>query len=304
MVEYMLTDLRSELKGASTLRVMTKVNERAMDYYKGQGDLSDLPAESLERRARILHAMGEDDEKRGDLDKALAKFKQAHRVTEALLARDPDNPDRIFGHAQSEYWVGYVAYMRNDWQTTEQFWQHYKQLADQLVKTNPQNPKWIREAGYAAGNLCTLELRRDDKIGNAIDFCRLSVNHMTKLAKLSSQDRQAIRDVVNRYGWLAEAFIKNRDDNSAERAYSKQEYLFQELIATDPENLSLVAQWTRILMTIAEFEYRRGDVQSARSYAAKALVQANRLHRADRDNSKWKKWLHRIETLIPQEGGS
>ena len=77
LVEYMLTDLRTELKGVGRLDVMTKVNERAMDYYDDQADLSDMPAESLERRARILHAMGEDDEKRGDLDKALEIHRSA-----------------------------------------------------------------------------------------------------------------------------------------------------------------------------------------------------------------------------------
>ncbi|WP_373490578.1 TIR domain-containing protein, partial [Parasphingorhabdus sp.] len=99
LVEYMLTDLRAGLKGVGRLDVMTDVNERAMDYYEGQGDLSDMPAESLERRARIFHAWGEDDEKRGDMDEALEKFTKAHRVTETLLNRDPDNPDRIFAHA-------------------------------------------------------------------------------------------------------------------------------------------------------------------------------------------------------------
>ena len=38
LVEYMLTDLRSELKGVGRLDVMTKVNERAMDYYESGPD--------------------------------------------------------------------------------------------------------------------------------------------------------------------------------------------------------------------------------------------------------------------------
>ena len=61
LIEFMLTDLRGRLKGVGRLDVMNAVNARAMDYYSDQS-LAALPDQSLERRARILHAMGEDDE--------------------------------------------------------------------------------------------------------------------------------------------------------------------------------------------------------------------------------------------------
>lgn len=85
LVEFMLTDLRDRLKGVGRLDVLTAVNRRALGYYRQQ-DVAVLPADSLERRARILHAMGEDDERRGDFDRALAQFDEASRTTAALLA--------------------------------------------------------------------------------------------------------------------------------------------------------------------------------------------------------------------------
>ena len=118
LVEYMLTDLREKLKGVGRLDVMGAVNSRAMTYYGQQGNLASLPADSLERRARVLHAMGEDDEKKGELAAALAKFREAHRTTAALLKQDPKNPDRIFAHAQSEYYVGSIAWRQYDRATT------------------------------------------------------------------------------------------------------------------------------------------------------------------------------------------
>ena len=63
------------------------------------------------------HAMGEDDEKRGDMEKALAKFTEAHRVTATWLARDPGNPERMLGHAQILTRVVSVPSTRHTWRS-------------------------------------------------------------------------------------------------------------------------------------------------------------------------------------------
>jgi hypothetical protein len=109
LVEFMLTNLRDKLKGVGRLDVMSAVNERALHYYTDE-NLDALPVDSLERRARILHAMGEDDETRGDHEAALKKFREARRTTAALLSEAPNDPERMFDQSQSEYWFGYVDY--------------------------------------------------------------------------------------------------------------------------------------------------------------------------------------------------
>ncbi|WP_156442952.1 toll/interleukin-1 receptor domain-containing protein, partial [Sphingomonas sp. CCH9-H8] len=114
LIEFMLTDLRTKLRGVGRLDVMESVNQRAMAYYADQGDLSHLPDDSLARRAQILHAMGEDDGDRDRLADALAKFREAHRVTGALLARSPADTGRIYDHSQSEYWLGSAALKLDD----------------------------------------------------------------------------------------------------------------------------------------------------------------------------------------------
>ncbi|MBQ0771480.1 MAG: tetratricopeptide (TPR) repeat protein [Parasphingorhabdus sp.] len=302
LVEYMLTDLRTELKGVGRLDVMTKVNERAMDYYDDQADLSDMPAESLERRARILHAMGEDDEKRGDLDKALAKFTEAHRVTAALLARDPENPDRIFGHAQSEYWVGYVAYMQNKWMHASEFWGRYKLLADQLVAIDSSDLVWLREKGYADGNLCTLELRRSDNATPKVQYCQASLDAMEIVLERTPASKIAIQNVANRLGWLAEAKLKFNDSNGALRDYQNQEKLLESMFNEEQQNMDVADQWMRVLMTLGELHNDLGNFDSARSYTTRANRLASKLTKRDPENSKWGKWLVRTSSQMIEKG--
>lgn len=302
LVEYMLTDLRTELKGVGRLDVMTKVNERAMDYYEDQGDLSDMPAESLERRARILHAMGEDDEKRGDLDKALAKFTEAHRVTEALLARDPDNPDRIFGHAQSEYWVGYVDYLKKDWLSADRHFVNYRNFAKRLVNFDPNRIEWIRELGYAQGNRCSVALHRTDLKINATGYCQAALAEMQKVFAQSRRNPKAIIDIANRYAWVGEALKADGRIELAIGYYKKQNSLLEKLSSQYPQNTTIIDAGMRAKMTLAEAQKNAGLINDAYNTHKQALGLAIILTEKDPQNVRWRTWLERNMLFASKSG--
>ncbi|HEX8380734.1 MAG TPA: toll/interleukin-1 receptor domain-containing protein, partial [Allosphingosinicella sp.] len=58
VVEAMLTDLRKEARRTGNLKLRAAINDLALRYYATQGDWTDLPDESVARRARVLHALG------------------------------------------------------------------------------------------------------------------------------------------------------------------------------------------------------------------------------------------------------
>lgn len=243
LVEYMLTDLRDKLKGVGRLDVMTAVNERAMKYYGGQDDLDDLSAESLNRRAAILQAMGEDEEKRGDLKLALEKFVEAHRATLASLSQNPDDADRIFAHAQSEYWIGYAAWQTKDRQTAFQHWDRYLGLAKKLDSLEPNTKRSQMELGYANGNLCDLYLWDNFDLQRALNFCMKSVEHVSIAVSKKPSDKEIRKTLANRYGWLANVFLQSKMISEALHQRSKEREILSELLSEYPNNFDLETRY-------------------------------------------------------------
>lgn len=141
LVEFMLTDLREKLEPVGRLDALDVVGQRALKYYSGQKPGS-LDADALGRRARALHLVGEVSNIRGDSVGGLTAFRQAASTTAEQLARDPNRPQRIFDHAQSVFWVGYIAYERGETKEAEAQFREYKRLADRLVAIEPNKPEW------------------------------------------------------------------------------------------------------------------------------------------------------------------
>ena len=62
-------------------------------------DTDDLDANSLGRRSRAQHLIGEMRQQRGQLEAALSAFRSGAETTARLLAQAPGDPQRIFDHA-------------------------------------------------------------------------------------------------------------------------------------------------------------------------------------------------------------
>jgi tetratricopeptide (TPR) repeat protein len=296
LVEFMLTDLRDRLKGVGRLDVLTAVNQRALAHYQGQ-DLEELAPEELERRARILHAMGEDDEKRGLTDRALAQFQEAARTTAKLLEEDPGNPDRIYAHAQSEYWVGYIDYQRQRYAAAKPAFERYKRLADRLAAIAPGNAQYLKEAGYAEGNLCSIALAEPPNYSGALRACSSALQKMVlaaeKVPPVAVADAQAA--VANRRGWLGETYKKLGRHDEALAQFRAQERITEQLLRSDPRNLEHRDTWITVQFTIAGFEAglgRRSDA-SARLHNARAVVLSMIAH--DPESAVWKRRLERVD---------
>ncbi len=286
LVEYMLTDLRDKLKGVGRLDVMTAVNERALDYYSHQ-DVDMLSAESLERRARVLHAMGEDEEAQGKSDAALVKFREARRATAALLAEAPDDPERLFAQSQSEFWIGYVDYARGRYAAAKPAFEAYKKLADRMASLAPGNSRYLRELAFAEGNLCSVALKPPVDADRALGLCASALAHMEAAAKDKNAPKAIAADVANRHGWLADAYLAKLDYERAARHRLIQDRIIRGLMEADPMNMDLKSDWVALQRILAWMDIRAGHADRAMERIHRAQKVIDDMIAFDPSNKDW-----------------
>jgi hypothetical protein len=284
LIEFMQTDLRQRLKEVNRLDVLTTANRHALAYYAGQ-DLDALRLNELARRARILQAMGEDDLlERKQPEDAQRAFGEAYRTTTALLARDPNDPDIVFTHAQSEYWIGALAWERRDLVAAGRAFENYDALAERLVTLAPRDPRSLREIGYATGNLCTLR-EAQQQVTGLLDLCRESLRAMQQVAAMHPDDPEAWRDVANRQAWVADVYRKQLHDLPAARRHRDAEAA---IVARMLRRAPTDAQWQRKRIwserAIAALEGEMGAVEGGTARLRAAIRDLERLVNADPAN--------------------
>lgn len=200
LIEFMLGDLRKKLQPVGRLDVLDAVGEKALGYYAAQ-DAGRLDADSLGRRARALHLIGEIADRRGKLDVAQQVFDQAAASTAELLARAPDDSQRLFDHSQSVFWVGQAAGWRADFDAARSAFEKYLALARALRTKEPAKLEWQEEEASAAINL-GIVLLQSMHPAEAVPVFDVAVSQWKSLAMA----RPALHwEYANALGWSAKA---------------------------------------------------------------------------------------------------
>lgn len=203
LIEFMLTDLKDRLEPMQRLDALDAVGGKAVAY------LAALPARdmndsTLSRRSQALRQLGEVYSRRREWAQARQAFDEALRMDEEMLARRPDDLQRRFNLAQSQFWVGSVETNTGRYAQALAAFEAYMAHAEMLHAAEPDNPDWRMEVGYGHANLAAIHDLTGQQ-ARALEHSRHAVAAMRAAADVRPDDAGILGELANAIAWLATA---------------------------------------------------------------------------------------------------
>ncbi len=277
--DHLIADMvgpgRAELLKLGRLTALDRQNNEALSYFKDR-DRSELSDQEVAWRAELLRDMAQDDIGRGDFKSAEAKARAALADTSSLLAARPNDPDRVYGQAQSEFYVGAVRWNEGEDAAAQAAFSAYAAFADRLMRLKPGDPDARLEAAYAASNLGTLLLQRNMDTARAGALFAAAQPGFEAAARLHPDEPDLQVQVLDGYGWLADVARLRGQYVDALKLRMQQKALLATLLPRYHRDADIEA---RVVST----DLGVGRVQSALGDWRRALATLQQAHDAGAD---------------------
>lgn len=286
LVGFMLGDLRDELEPIGKLGALDAVGSRALVYFEGQ-DKKELSDEALAQRSKALNLLGQISTARGDTDGALPRYREAMRSTAELVGRSPNDPQRLFDHAQNVFYMGELARTRGRMDQAETAYREYKNLADRMVASDPGNPKWQMEELYAKENIGIVLNSQRRFTDSALEF-DAALPVLERLAAKNPSNTQYQRELSTMLAWLAES---RRDEGRLDLAIAvrkKQVALLHNQLSAGRTNVQLQEKLIPAQQALGILLAETGSNPLAVEALRSAITDAGTLVAFEPENATWR----------------
>jgi len=284
LVSFMLGDLRQKLEPIGRLDALDAVGSRALQYFARQ-DTSELSDAALTQRSKALTLMGQIAQTRGDLDGARARYSEAMAGTAEMVRRAPDDPQRLFDHAQNVFWVGEIARQRGLLDKAEAAALEYKNLAYRMTAVGGQDVRWRMETQYADANLGIVYLARR-RFPEASRQFEVALTTIERVAAADPRNRDYQQNFSTSLAWLADA---RRSEGKLDEAIAQRERqvaLLDRLVARN-RDVAYLQQSIVAEQALGRLFASKGQVKPALEHLRRAVAKAEALIPTEPDNMLW-----------------
>lgn len=202
LVAFMLGDLKQQLEPIGKLDALGGVGSRVLDYYSKQ-DTSELSDAGLVQRSQALSLTAQVANLRGDYSTALQLYRQAMEGTAEAVKREPNDPERLWNHAQNVFWIGEIARDLGRSGEAERAYREYKRLTDQMAALEPNNIRWRVEAAYGDLNI-GIVLRNQRRFSEAARQFARALAPMEGVVEIDSDNAEYQQGLSTVLAWSAD----------------------------------------------------------------------------------------------------
>jgi tetratricopeptide (TPR) repeat protein len=285
LVGFMLGDLRDELEPIGRLAALDAVGSRALAYFEGQ-DKAELSDAALAQRSQALNLLGQISNARADPDGALSRYHEARRSTAELVERSPNDPQRLFDHAQNIFFIGEIARKRGNGRQAEAAYREYKRLADRMVAADPDNPKWRMEKLYANENLGIALFNRRQFAEAARQF-EESLRPMGSQASIDTGNADFQKELSTLLAWQADAHSALGHIDRAIAVRERQVAFLHRLIAGGQSDVMLRQELIPAHQGLGILLTSNGQVERGIGQLRQSVAESERLLPVEPDNAYW-----------------
>ncbi|TGY88195.1 hypothetical protein E5163_10200 [Marinicauda algicola] len=253
----LVVELTDQLPAAARRDTLISIADEMMQSF---GLETESDADELQRRAQILHFIGEARDVHGDPDGARESFQAAFDITAQLLQETPNEPERIFAHSQSAFWLGNSAYRAGDLSAAMEALEAYKSLSDQLVSIDEDNPLYLAEAGHAANNLGIMALENGNP-DRAADLLDQGIRDLS--GRPLEEGVVTPADIANVQGWRANAYLARGQLRPALESRRAEVSAYRAQLVSRPDDYDTREALARALREYAVLLTMLGDVSNA-----------------------------------------
>jgi tetratricopeptide (TPR) repeat protein len=286
IMSFMVDDLRHKLTAVGRLDLMRAVDDKATSYYATL-HARDLTEGVLEQQGRLLVGIGQERTKEGQQDAALNAFREAHERSQTLYDRDPANGHRLFDLAQTEYWIGWVAFQQARYDEAGVWLRRYRDSALRLAAMDRSNLDWQMEVAYGYQNLAIL----DEKLGRYASAQQAVERQLALYRRWIAErphDLSLRYQAANAASWLGTLSLRLGALHDAEDDFTEMVEGLKLNVSAEPANTEWQDAIVQGFIFLADAQEQLGRRAQARASIDQANAIAGSLVAHDPANNEWR----------------